>query len=288
MHMPSPTSRPLEHRLNQVLDYIDGHLGQNLNLDCLAALAHLSRYHFLRRFQQWSAEAPHAYVRRRRLETGASQLLYSSDSVAAIAQNCGFDTADGFARAFRQHFGLSPSRWRDRQRGMAAASSQGPVAGQNGPVRIVRLPTARVAYTRHFGPYDEDSAAQWSQLDAWCRQHNLPPSPRFGMGLDDPDITAPEKCRYDVCVEVPGDFVAPAGMPIKTIAGGAHAVLRFIGPRVLSKDAWHRLLHEGVLYGRYKAAARPCFERYESNRLDDCVEAQDCELCLPLEPQMAL
>src|SRR5476649_286477 len=97
MHMPSPTSRPLEYRLNQVLDYIDGHLGQNLNLDCLAALAHLSRYHFLRRFQQWSAEAPHAYVRRRRLETGASQLL-----AAAMSR-----------RSSRQRDGDRPKYWRN-------------------------------------------------------------------------------------------------------------------------------------------------------------------------------
>jgi AraC family transcriptional regulator len=289
-------SRPLspyaqvEFRLNKVFDFIEANLSDDLSLEALAERAHFSRYHFLRLFHTWSGEAPHAYVRRRRLEAGASQLLYSSDTITTIASECGFDTADGFSRAFRQYFGATPLTWR-RRRLSVAPSEVVPAnddAGPAWPVRIVQLPPTRVAYTRHVGPYGKTAMAHWGRTAAWMEKSGLKNVVRFGMGLDDPTFTPPEKCRYDVCVALPASFMPPQRILTKTIAGGAHAVLRFDGHAQQSNEAWHYLLKYVATLGRYKVAALPAFERYDVDMPTPVDSRQNCELCLPLELQTDL
>ncbi len=75
-------------------------------------------------------------------------------------------------------------------------------------VNIVTLPPARIAYMRHIGPYGAGINRFWAETFLpWRIAQGLDQSPCYGIGHDDPHITAPEQCRYDACVEVPEDFV---------------------------------------------------------------------------------
>lgn len=272
-----------EFRINQVLDFIENHLEDVISLDCLAERAHFSRYHFLRLFQERMGEAPYSYLRRRRLEIGASQLLYSGESVAAIASTCGFETADGFSRAFRQYFGLAPAPWREKRYADTANMVTKTLDTRGWTARILTIPTVRVAYLRHVGPYNQSNGEQWERMSAWMRTNQIPGGWRYGMGLDDPGLTAPAKCRYDACVEVPENFALPPRTPVKTIKGGVHAVMRYVGPRSESHHAWLWLMREGIPLGRYKPAPRSVFERYDVHVADPGAEIEDCELCVPLQ-----
>src|SRR2546427_10958583 len=76
-------------------------------------------------------------------------------------------------------------------------------------VRIGELPRYHVAYMRHVGPYGAHGIpALWKRLHEWTRTRGLdtPDSIKLGIGHDDPDVTAVEKCRYDACVVVSPDF----------------------------------------------------------------------------------
>ncbi|HPV24629.1 MAG TPA: AraC family transcriptional regulator, partial [Casimicrobium sp.] len=73
--MIEPTNQSLpQHdyaqRMNRVLDYVDAHLDEPLELETLAAVAHFSAFHFHRMFASWMRETLGEYVRRRRMETG--------------------------------------------------------------------------------------------------------------------------------------------------------------------------------------------------------------------------
>lgn len=292
MGRPAISSEQYSYRLNQVLDYIDAHLDSDLSLETLAAQAHFSRFHFLRVFQDWYGEAPMAYVRRRRLEAGATLLRYGDDGIANIALRCGFDTADGFARAFRLYFGAPPTRWRQPGEAPESVAAVGhppspppsppPPSPRTWAVRVEQLPDIRVAYTRRVGVYGEASAAQWQQLADWMQRQRLSALTRYGMGLDDPGLTPVDKCRYDVCVALPADFEPPPRTPIKTVPGGLHAVLAYAGPPEGSGAAWVWLLHHWLPQSPHELAPRAAFERYPAALPDPGAEAQDCELCLPL------
>src|SRR5438105_9024753 len=100
-------------RINRVIDHIDAHLAEPLDLQALAAVAHFSPWHFHRVFQAVTGETLADRVRRRRLEVAAAKLLASPPATAlAIALDVGFGSAEVFTRAFKAHFGVTPSDWR--------------------------------------------------------------------------------------------------------------------------------------------------------------------------------
>src|SRR6476646_11717671 len=92
--------------INRVVDHIDAHLAEPLDLETLAAVAHFSPWHFHRLFQALTGETLADRVRRRRLETAAARLLATPPQPALrIALDVGFGSAEVFTRAFRAHFG---------------------------------------------------------------------------------------------------------------------------------------------------------------------------------------
>ncbi|WP_255414004.1 GlxA family transcriptional regulator [Clavibacter lycopersici] len=90
------------------------HLDDDLAVDRLAAVAHMSRRSFLRAFGRATGSTPAAWVRSRRLDE-ARRLLETTDlPVERISADCGFGTAVTFRQAFAGAFGVTPSSYRRR------------------------------------------------------------------------------------------------------------------------------------------------------------------------------
>lgn len=103
-------------RINQVTTYINDHLQQTLSLEALARVAGFSPYHFHRLFKKETGETLNEFVTRRRLERAIALMKASRRlSLTQIAIECGFSELSDFSRAFKQRYGISPSRW-DRSR----------------------------------------------------------------------------------------------------------------------------------------------------------------------------
>jgi AraC family transcriptional regulator len=99
-------SRPVVQR---VTDYINDHLADDLSLAKLAALAHLSPYHFTRLFKQTTGQSVHQYVIERRIEAARLLLLAGHLTVAEVAVLVGFYDQSHLARHFKRHVGAPPS-----------------------------------------------------------------------------------------------------------------------------------------------------------------------------------
>jgi len=82
------------------------------SIQCLAADAGLSPYHFLRTFEQLTGVTPHRYIRRIRLRRAAAQLLAEGKNILDVVMDCGFGDVSNFNRAFRSEFGMSPRQFR--------------------------------------------------------------------------------------------------------------------------------------------------------------------------------
>ena len=100
-------------RLKAVLGYIREHLHAALTLRDLAAVAHLSPYHFARRFKESTGLSPHRYIIARRIER-AKQLLRDDDelTLAQIAARVGFWDQGHFTRHFKRLVGVTPKHFR--------------------------------------------------------------------------------------------------------------------------------------------------------------------------------
>jgi AraC family transcriptional regulator len=105
-----------EARVTKTVRTIGRHPDASLTLDALAREAGLSRYHFLRTFEQLTGITPHQYVRRTRLREAGMRLIAEPGSVLDIALDCGFGDVSTFNRAFRTEFGMSPRAFRSHMR----------------------------------------------------------------------------------------------------------------------------------------------------------------------------
>ena len=98
--------------LTRVVAYLHDHLQSDVTLDELSAVAHLSKYHFLRQFSVSVGQTPHRYLTSLRLER-ASELLRTTDRpVHSVATACGYASASRFGAAFARRFGETPGRHR--------------------------------------------------------------------------------------------------------------------------------------------------------------------------------
>lgn len=79
----------------------------------LAALCHVSKSHFIRRFQRAVGMAPAEYGRDRRLSIAARLLHDEKLTIEEIAERTGFSDRFHFSRAFKARLGLSPARYRN-------------------------------------------------------------------------------------------------------------------------------------------------------------------------------
>lgn len=99
-------------RLRRVLEHIEAHLAEPINIDVLAGLACLSPFHFSRVFKRTTGFAPYNYLVNRRVEL-ARELLADADlEISEIARRCGFADQAHFTRAFGKLMGMPPGRFR--------------------------------------------------------------------------------------------------------------------------------------------------------------------------------
>jgi AraC family transcriptional regulator len=103
-----------QRRLAGVLRHIEADPQATPDLEQLAALACMSKYHFLRRFRRALGITPHQYLLRQRLQRAARALLESRAPVATLAFEAGFGDLSTFNAQFRAAFGTSPGGFRRR------------------------------------------------------------------------------------------------------------------------------------------------------------------------------
>ncbi len=87
--------------------------GSPWTIDALARVARASRSQFAERFRTRMGQSPAKYVTQVRMRR-AKELLRAGEPVSQVAFALGYDSDEGFRRAFHRHTGLSPREWRRR------------------------------------------------------------------------------------------------------------------------------------------------------------------------------
>ncbi|MGW5292759.1 AraC family transcriptional regulator [Streptomyces bacillaris] len=100
-------------RLNEAMEYIESHLGERIEVADLAWTATTSEYHFRRMFSALAGVPLAEYIRRRRMTVAGAEVLGHPDrTLLEVAVRYGYDTGEGFARAFRAVHGIGPGEAR--------------------------------------------------------------------------------------------------------------------------------------------------------------------------------
>ncbi|MEE1617732.1 helix-turn-helix domain-containing protein [Brachybacterium sp. J153] len=112
----NPRRHRLDERVLRVLEHIDAHLDEELDVPRLARLAHLSPSRLAHLFAAQVGTSVRGYVEAQRLELAARLLEMTPDPVAEIARRVGYQDPLYFSRRFRAAHGQSPSAHRARHR----------------------------------------------------------------------------------------------------------------------------------------------------------------------------
>lgn len=102
---------PEEYTIKQV---VDSHLFEDLSIEELADLSYMSPSTFKRKFKQLIGESPGRYIKQKRMEKAAELLKISSENITQISFACGYKDPGHFSKAFRNFYGYSPKKFREK------------------------------------------------------------------------------------------------------------------------------------------------------------------------------
>lgn len=308
-------------RINRVIDHIEANLGRELGLGELARVACFSPFHFHRIFRALAGEPLSQFVRRVRLERAAMQLASQPHKpVTDIALDLGFSGSAAFARAFKDRFGTSASRWRDgalraaRSKGRQQHSKPGQAdrkPGKDGAassayhggvnrrqrrtnmtdklkfeVEVKDLPELTVAYVRHIGPFPGVKDA-FGKLMAWAGPRGLlrfPETKSLAVYHDNPDITDEAKLRSSACITVPAGTAVSGEVGTMTIPGGRFAVARFEVGAGEFGEAWDAFYGRWLPESGFQPDDRMCYEVYLNDYRTHPQRKHVIDICMPVKP----
>ena len=103
-----------DERVKQVKEFIAKHYMNDICLQELADIAHMSAEAFSRFFRNHTGRTPNRYLIDYRLGIAARMLITTQLSISEIGFSCGFNTLSHFNRLFRESKGCTPSEFREQ------------------------------------------------------------------------------------------------------------------------------------------------------------------------------
>jgi AraC family transcriptional regulator len=215
--------------LERARAFVAANGAEPLSLEALASVAGLSTYHFARQFTARFGVSPMAYVRERRMALAASRLTDAKPpALVELAFDLGFESQEGFTRAFKRAHGVSPGRYRKNPISEETAAMSDVLQDRltMSPTPVSK-PGFRVA--GFSGVFDEATRAQIPML--WPKLIQRLPVP--GQVGDDASFgvcwaaEGEEGCfRYLAAVPIADGAPAPDGMEVKDVPPQTYLVFR--------------------------------------------------------------
>ncbi len=97
-----------------VRNYIDTHYDKDLNLDQLAKIKLVSKFHLLRLFKKYYGLTPRQYLIDKRIEASKKHLSQGM-TVTETCLSVGFESLGSFSVLFKSKTGKTPAQFRKEQ-----------------------------------------------------------------------------------------------------------------------------------------------------------------------------
>lgn len=98
--------------VTSVIEYIEDHLSDKLDLEVVANAVHYSKYHLHRVFTNTVGLTIHNYVQRRQLTEAAKLLVYTNKPIIEIAFIARYESQQSFTAVFKSMYKKSPNQYR--------------------------------------------------------------------------------------------------------------------------------------------------------------------------------
>jgi AraC family transcriptional regulator len=282
--------------LNRLVDFIETHLSEEIDVTGLASRLGTTEYHLRRMFSSLAGMPLSEYVRRRRMGVAAADVVGNGD-LLGIAVRYGYGSAEAFSRAFRSVHGVSPGDVR-RNGGPLRIQPQLrfrlTVDGNNSmDTRIAEHPafrlvgySARVPLIHHgVNPHIQAHIASLSEA-AHLRLKDLSntePAGLLQVSADvDPDYTEGSELTYLHGVAVGETTPVPADLDAIEVPAGTWAVFRTAGPYPAAlQSTWAATATDWFPSSLWRLRRGPSIVAILDRASD--FSTATCELWLPVE-----
>lgn len=222
-------------RINKVISFIDNNLDKELNVNMMAEIACLSKYHFNRVFKSITTESVYQYIKRVRIERSFYYLWNSKDSVKEISLKCGFKSSSNFSHNFKKHFGISAKEQLNLNIQWKKDYKPG-----NIEVDIKEMPSMTLAYIKNIGSYNMDDLSIEESLYKWANARDLwrKSSRIIRINYDSMFVTKEKYYRVDICIEVPKGTKSSGNICIMEFPRGriVSTIIRTVPDPILIRD----------------------------------------------------
>lgn len=103
------------NNFNKAMKYIDQNLENEVDFKKVSQIAGVSEFHFRKIFSYLSGMTLSSYIRKRKLSEASLDLINNKMKIIDVAIKYGYDSADGFTRAFKEWFGVNPSELKNNK-----------------------------------------------------------------------------------------------------------------------------------------------------------------------------
>ncbi|WP_108649517.1 AraC family transcriptional regulator [Dongshaea marina] len=267
-----------KERVLKAVEYINHHFDDDLSLEQLSGLVHLSKYHFHRLFTGVIGLSLHQYVRWQKLKRAANQLLFEKDrSILEIALAAGFESHEAFSRAFKARCGVTPREFRRTSSWLDWSSQPYMQIKKENEMMIPEIkdfPGARLAVIEHRGS-PQTLPLSVDKLIGWARKQRLG-KPLGGdvymLAYDDPKKVAPREFRCDIGRVVPEEMTLGSGVVEKRLPQGRVAVATHSGSHDRLEETVYPLYRDWLPESSEELVDLPCVFCYQ-NFADEVAES---------------
>jgi len=101
-----------ENTIYTITEYIDRHACENIRVEDIAALCHMSYSHFAKNFREIYGQSCKKYIEFIRLCKVEDMLLFTNFDLNYISQETGYADCSHLIRSFKEKYGVSPHQYR--------------------------------------------------------------------------------------------------------------------------------------------------------------------------------
>ena len=273
--------------VNKALWFIESHFAEALELDDVANVAGVSRYHLTRAFSEATGQSLMRYLRGRRLTIAARALANGAPDILAVALEAGYGSHEAFTRAFREQFGQTPESVR-AQRHVDNIKLVEAVAMNHSVLKELaepRFETRKAFLVAGLSArYDYESCgggipAQWQRFGPYIGSvAGQVGSDAYGVRYNSDDNGLDYLCGVEV-----GEFSQlPPELSRVRVPANRYAVFTHYGHISAIRSTWSTIWSKWLPKSGHQIADAPDFERYDA-RFDPRTGNGAVEIWVPLK-----
>lgn len=266
--------------LESTFQFIENHLEESFQLDDLTRSVGFSKYHFSRLFHSFTGYTLGRYIKMRRLNEAAKDLIESETRILDLAIKYQFSSQESFTRSFSGEFGVTPARYRklgNRKTLLNPIDVSKIILYQGGmevkpEVKIIE-PLHVVGMVYEGMNFGDGIPKMWQTFltripEIKDRKDNM-----MSYGLCEPvvedfgefNIEEPQQIRYMAGVEVNSKQELPEGMDYWEIKHTKYAVFAHIGDLSTLGDTYKAIYSKWIPECGYEVVVSHDFEVYDKD-----------------------